>query len=231
MKKALAQCAFSVFLLVGLAQTSNAATMTFNGLASGTPTTPVTHTENGLTMAASSMAALPIPGNFAHFDIYPNLLGGSNADNVAAIHTGNLGEQVTFTYSGGPFDLLSIDVTGWYQAPIDPTTGTPATFQSSSGTVHTIAKGFTGVIDFVALGGWSNIVSFTLSMPIIGGNSFGCQSDSSGNSTNCTTVAFDDVTFQATAVPIPAALPLFAAGLGMMGFVSWRRKSKAARVS
>lgn len=32
----------------------------------------------------------------------------------------------------------------------------------------------------------------------------------------------------APAVPIPAALPLFAAGLGAMGFMGWRRKRRAA---
>ena len=35
------------------------------------------------------------------------------------------------------------------------------------------------------------------------------------------------VSADAAAVPIPAALPLFAAGLGAMGFMGWRRKRKA----
>jgi hypothetical protein len=46
-------------------------------------------------------------------------------------------------------------------------------------------------------------------------------------------VVFDDVTFGSTtpgggAVPLPAAFPLFATGLGALGFLGWRRKQKAA---
>jgi len=35
------------------------------------------------------------------------------------------------------------------------------------------------------------------------------------------------VTFDAAATPLPAALPLFASGLGALGFLGWRRKRKA----
>jgi hypothetical protein len=44
-------------------------------------------------------------------------------------------------------------------------------------------------------------------------------------------VANDNITFvsaSVSSVPIPAALPLFAAGLGAMGFMGWRRKRRAA---
>ena len=34
------------------------------------------------------------------------------------------------------------------------------------------------------------------------------------------------VEFETSAVPLPAALPLFAAGLGAMGFMGWRRKQR-----
>jgi hypothetical protein len=36
------------------------------------------------------------------------------------------------------------------------------------------------------------------------------------------------VDFAGSPVPLPAALPLFAAGLGAMGFMGWRRKRRAA---
>jgi hypothetical protein len=39
----------------------------------------------------------------------------------------------------------------------------------------------------------------------------------------------DDITFDvAAATPLPAALPLFAGGLGALGLIGWRRKKKAA---
>jgi hypothetical protein len=39
---------------------------------------------------------------------------------------------------------------------------------------------------------------------------------------------FDDLTVVASPVPLPAALPFFAAGLGAMGFMGWRKRRKAA---
>jgi hypothetical protein len=36
-----------------------------------------------------------------------------------------------------------------------------------------------------------------------------------------------DLTFTPVTTPIPAALPLFASGLGALGLFSWRRKRKA----
>ena len=41
---------------------------------------------------------------------------------------------------------------------------------------------------------------------------------------NTTTYDFEAA---AAATPLPAALPLFASGLGAMGFIGWRRKRKA----
>ncbi len=37
-----------------------------------------------------------------------------------------------------------------------------------------------------------------------------------------------DFEFIAEATPLPAALPLFASGLGALGLLGWRRKRKAA---
>ena len=51
------------------------------------------------------------------------------------------------------------------------------------------------------------------------------------NSSN-TTIGFHQVvnegTISVSAVPVPAALPLFGTGLAVMGFIGWRRKRKLA---
>jgi len=39
------------------------------------------------------------------------------------------------------------------------------------------------------------------------------------------------VSFEVNAVPLPAALPLFATGLGALGLLGWRRKKKAAALA
>jgi hypothetical protein len=36
---------------------------------------------------------------------------------------------------------------------------------------------------------------------------------------------------ESAATPLPAALPLFAGGLGAMGLLGWRRKRKAAAIA
>jgi hypothetical protein len=42
---------------------------------------------------------------------------------------------------------------------------------------------------------------------------------------------FQDLTLSITATPLPAALPLFAGGLGALGLLGWRRKRKAAALA
>ena len=42
------------------------------------------------------------------------------------------------------------------------------------------------------------------------------------------TLTLDNIETQVSAVPLPAALPLFGTGLGIMGFIGWRRKRRMA---
>ncbi len=42
-------------------------------------------------------------------------------------------------------------------------------------------------------------------------------------------ISIDNLSVNAGAVPLPAALPLFAAGLGAMGLAGWRRKRKVGQ--
>jgi len=58
----------------------------------------------------------------------------------------------------------------------------------------------------------ANSLSTTLSFDeVIGGNNGGVLLDA----------------IEVTSTPIPAALPLFATGLGVLGLLAWRRKRKA----
>jgi hypothetical protein len=50
-----------------------------------------------------------------------------------------------------------------------------------------------------------------------------------GGVTGCPT--FSPTNMQLSQTPLPAALPLFATGLGVMGLFGWRRKRKAAAVA
>lgn len=55
---------------------------------------------------------------------------------------------------------------------------------------------------------------------------------SSGNPQHLTlnSITINGTTFSASTTPLPAALPLFATGLGALGLLGWRRKRKAAAV-
>jgi hypothetical protein len=44
-------------------------------------------------------------------------------------------------------------------------------------------------------------------------------------------LSLGDTTFTATTTPVPAALPLFATGIGGLGLLGWRRKRKAQAVA
>lgn len=214
--KAISCLALAVLASVALVGNSNAATvvMDFGSAVSG-GTTPSTYTQNGITMDAT----------YNHFDIYGNSVGGTPTDNVAAIHNGNGAEEVKFTYSGGLFDLLSVDVTGFLIRGAGGSDFLTGTFASNLGGVHTVtgnvndASAGVGVIDFSALGAqWMGISYFTLSVPL------GVASCSAF----CDILGFDDVTIAdpISAVPIPAALPLFLSALGGLLFYG-RRKQQA----
>ena len=75
------------------------------------------------------------------------------------------------------------------------------------------------------LAGGSPRVSLTLQGPglgVLGTTTY------NGAALDFSTIAIDTV---GTATPLPAALPLFATGLGAMGLLGWRRKRKAQAVA
>jgi hypothetical protein len=86
-------------------------------------------------------------------------------------------------------------------------------------------QGGTSVVETISTG---NSITYTITDNGLLGNTFGlawdmtCANDAIQGYVNLTTDT------GLTATPLPAALPMFTAGLGMMGLLGWRRKRKSA---
>ncbi len=188
--------------------------MTFGNAATFSPGSgsPSPYVEDGIS-ATPTGDNFPVP----HFDVSSTIgYGATPGDNVGIIHRGNGGEEVTFTFAGGLFDLESFDVTGW---DLDGDAGLTATFAASSGATHTVSFNDALTIDFSAIAGWSSLSFFTFTVP--SGVEF-CL-----NGAHCPGVGFDNIVMNTPSpVPIPGALPLLASGLAAFGVFASRRNRK-----
>lgn len=217
--KAAINLGLAVAGLFAVSAAASAATMTFgSGNASiGLCCTLPPYVEDGIIATPTPAPLTSLPGE-THFDISDlALYGGSPGDSVGVIHRGNGGEQVTFTFAGGNFDLHSIDITGW---DLDGDPSLSGVFESSSGATVNVSDPTLLSIDFAALSGWSNISFFTFTVPV------GVATCSAV--VNCAGVGFDNVVMTTPGtVPIPATLPLFVIALAGLGWFASRRKRAA----
>lgn len=203
----------SAVLLFPFAASAAIFTMEFEGIpvgATGATTPSAPYTEDGMTMSVVHN----------HYDAYAThpVLSPTAGDKNPVIHEGNGGSGVLFSYAGGAaFDLLSFDMIGWFFGTVPVVLSTSVTVSSSAGGLHVInatdaGPNFTGLLDFSAISGFSNITSFSLVMPNPGTTCL--------NGNNCPNLAFDNVVFQVpptSPVPLPGAFGLVALSLAGIG--------------
>ena len=126
------------------------------------------------------------------------------------------GEIATFTLPSIPGTQYSIQVTGhndqsssFFQFLVDP---------DGPGTL----SGFIPLSSNVNFGSGFNTITLATFIDLGTSDFFRIINGGTGNSGGQISG------LSITAVPIPAALPLFGAGLGVLGLLGWRRKRKAA---
>ena len=133
------------------------------------------------------------------------------------------GETATFTLPSIQDAQYSIQVTGqnnqsssFFQFLVDP---------DGPGT----SSGFVQLGNNINFGSGFNTITLPTFIDLGTSYFFRIINGGSGNSGGqISGVSITQVTPQVTAVPLPAALPLFAAGLGVLGLLGQRRKRKTA---
>jgi hypothetical protein len=161
-------------------------------------------------------------GLFYNANITLDVSGGQ-----ASSGTGTISGALITGLLGGPQSLTLV-------TPATPEAETPLGYRSSTGT------DLFGVTDVVPVD--NNGLLFIIGTPFGPGlNSlFAFWSDPgagaifSGTPFGATDYASSQATLSEQApneTPLPAALPLFATGLGMMGLLGWRRKRKNAAIA
>ncbi len=213
MKKSPWRLALATTILMSTAAPAQALVMDFGSGPGSTTALDTPFTQAGMSMTPLDTGNSRI---FNHWDLLKDSAGATNEDWAAAVHMGNNAEEVEFTFGGAAFDLLSFDIEGIFIDADYPSYTLLGTFTSSSGAIFTSSS--VGSIDFSILSGFQNITSFKLSMPV------GVTTDCDIVGANCSTMVFDNIRFQeASVIPIPAAVWLFASGL--FAFIAAARKN------
>jgi hypothetical protein len=132
----------------------------------------------------------------------------------------NFGNAATFSSPSGTFNLLSFYATAAWNDDMTLTiTGLRGggVIDTTSALIQTSGPSFFN-LDWLGI----DTVTFETSGGVANPN-FCCGGDVQGSRQ----FALDNVSVELNPTPIPAALPLFATGIGAIGLLGWRRKRKA----
>jgi hypothetical protein len=188
-------------VLVLTVGTANADTITFNGEYTGTFTGAIVGGPSPIILSSSGIGTDPT--------------AAYNLTNVSFSHNTSIPD-----FSGPPFAIQTIyngalTLSGGGNGIGGSYTGTFQLFaDTSGGTIHLDLTDLIGsgvLAGYAGSGTADGTVAFT---PILPPNGFDGTFDITVNATLSNT-------------PLPAALPLFASGLGALGLLGWRRKRKA----
>jgi probable HAF family extracellular repeat protein len=165
---------------------------------------------NGFVYGAGVTTTFDFPGAWS-----TNLTGINNAGQTVGVYENTPGIAYGFLYSGGHFTTLSfpgsIDT---YAEGINNHGQIVGDYWTSDGTHH----------GFLYRGGVYSIVDVPGLVGLTGINDPGQIVGLADTSNGCCIYAYGFLATPET--PLPAAFPLFATGLGVMGLFGWRRKRK-----
>lgn len=182
----------------------------------------------GASDAQATIFTWHVEGDFGYFDPFTEIISPAEIVNGAS-QTGG-----TFQYDSelsGAAAFINFDIAVLGSGIFETDLIEFDTVDSGSGATSLL-------LTSTAIAGNSLLIEFLSSGFIFGELHTSGSSGYSINITSCTTEgcvnnepAFNIELYSTapvSSVPVPAALPLFGTGLAIMGFLGWRRKSKAA---